>query len=108
MADKRQRNNGGQAKKRTVEVIRDEKASPVYANNVVIELTPWDVKFRFGEILEASATALRTLERVAVVMSPQHALVLSKILNRHLDTYQTKYGPIPLAPGQVTETSTEA
>jgi hypothetical protein len=82
-----------------------ENAAPVYTNNVVIELSPWDIRFRFGELLEASPTQLKVLERLTVVMSPQHAAVMAQLLNQHIEAYQNTYGPIPAPRGRVAEPS---
>ena len=87
-------------KKRTMESVRDENP-PVYANNVTLEMTPWDFKLRFGEVVEITEEKLRVLERVTVVMSPQHAVALAEVLARNILAYEKNVGPIPRPKGSV-------
>jgi Protein of unknown function (DUF3467) len=91
-------------KQREMIVVKtDPNAPPLYTNNVVIELTPWDLKFHFGELLSATATEYRVLERLTVVMSPQHAAVMAQLLNQHIEIYQNTFGSIPTPKGRVAE-----
>jgi hypothetical protein len=50
-----------------------EQAPTFYANNVWVELSNWDVKFRLGQIIGVSADELRVKDVATVFMSHQHA-----------------------------------
>ena len=80
---------------RVIENVRDDTPAPVYANNVTLYVSRWDLKFSFGEIKDVTDEKLRVNERVVVVMSPQHALAFAETLNKNLKTYEDHFGPIP-------------
>ncbi len=77
----------------TRETAPDHNA--LYANNVQIEGTFWDLKLAFGEIVKADETSLVTRDRVTVTISPQLAKRLAKILVDNVEGYERKFGKIP-------------
>jgi hypothetical protein len=69
----------------------------VYINGIQINSGPWDVTIEL--FLKETADAKdspRLLGRVR--MSPQHALILARLLQRQLDIYQEQIGRISLPP----------
>lgn len=83
---------------RTVERITPEGRPTFYANIVALGSTIWDFTMDFGMILEASGNRLRFQDVARVVMSPQQALVFSKILSQHVSQYEERFGKIPRPP----------
>src|SRR5260370_630066 len=80
---------------RPTEHTRSDSFVSGYSNSVQLEVTPWDFKFNFGEIVEATEQQLRVRLWVAIYMSPQHAKVLSEVLAKNVATYESKFGKIP-------------
>lgn len=52
-----------------------------YSNNVEAGITPWDFRFLFFEITEDESGELIREKKARVVMSPQHAVAFSRLLN---------------------------
>jgi|ERR1700728_3160523 len=89
------------------EIIRHNGESfvSIYANNLQLEATPWDFRFYFGEIerAEPDATGQRLVkiyveDKVKIVMSPQHAKAMLKVLQQNVSSYESQIGPIPSQP----------
>lgn len=78
-----------------MERTRLEDFVTVYSNSVQLEVSPWDFKFVFGEIKEASPIKLSIRDLIGVYMSPQHAKVFADVLNKNLKEYEEKFGKIP-------------
>ncbi len=76
-----------------------EPASPfdVYVNGVQINSAAWDFTVEFYVKRDADPkTPAELLGRVR--MSPQHALIFARLLQRQVDGYQSTIGPIKLPP----------
>jgi hypothetical protein len=75
----------------------------VYANNIAIGNTVFDLRIIFGEIADATATKLTVNQRVQVTLSWHQAKVLSEFLSRHIRSYEEKNGTLvmPSLPGKV-------
>lgn len=68
----------------------------IYANNVNIGLSPWDIQMTFGRI-----TSANTIEHhVLVVISPQWAKALSSVLQKVVHDYEAKFGQVNI-PDQI-------
>ena len=65
----------------------------IYTDSVRVASTPYSFIFQFGLVTESPGEQ----KPVATLrMSPQHAWVLSKILNRHVSEYESNVAPITL------------
>ena len=73
----------------------DGKAPDLYTNSVQFFVTPYEVTLVFGLASEPNKPAQ---ELVRVRMSPQHALVMSKLLDKNLLGYRESIGKINLPP----------
>ncbi|HEY3770785.1 MAG TPA: DUF3467 domain-containing protein [Candidatus Angelobacter sp.] len=73
---------------------KSETYSNFYANNVEITVSPWDMRLRFGQILEADEEKLVLEEYSTVFMSPQHAKAFAQILQAHIDKYEASFGQL--------------
>jgi hypothetical protein len=72
-----------------------ERFFSIYTNSVQLEMTPWDLKFLFGTMTEATEQRLVVEDSCEVFMSPQHAKVLATLLVNNLKQYEDRFGKIP-------------
>ena len=85
-----------------VEIKREVIVSPdyfsVYANDIQVQTSPWDMRFIFGEILEP-ATPEKTVVTVkqlgSLRISPQLAKRLVGMMAGQLMAYEKRFGEIP-------------
>ena len=73
-----------------------------YANSAQIEVTPWDFRLIFGELVKTGSKP-KVEQSVAVIMSPQHAKALLGVLAANLREYESKIGKIDLPAGLLQE-----
>jgi Protein of unknown function (DUF3467) len=74
-----------------------ETGFDVYANGVQISSTPWDFTIEF--YLKRSADLKQPAEMLGRLrISPAHALILARLLQKQVDAYQQQIGPISLPP----------
>lgn|SRR5487761_4344 len=75
----------------------------VYANNVAIGNTAFDLRMIFGEIGDATPSKITVYQKVQVTMSWLQAKILLEFLGRYIKGYEEKNGEmfLPSAPGQV-------
>jgi hypothetical protein len=75
--------------------FRSDKFTKVYANSANLEITPWDFKLVFGELIRDKGEH-KIEEIVAVVMSPQHAKALLNVMQNNVREYEKQVGEIKL------------
>jgi hypothetical protein len=76
------------------QVVKAAGWQSIYVNSVEVQFSPWDFAFKLGRIEEASETALRITEMSEVMMSPEHAKALLKLLATHVGLYEKVHGSI--------------
>lgn len=76
--------------------MADEDAPTYYASGVSIGTSPWDITLVISGRAGLTPKDVRTIANV--ILSPQHALILSKLLTREIDNYQRTIGKIELPP----------
>jgi len=83
-----------------VQIIAVDTEPSMYANNVEIKLSAWDVRFWFGEIqnVNPEAKEIMVTRRVRVIMSPQHAKAFSKVLADNIQKYEDAFGELQVEP----------
>ena len=74
-------------------MTEERKPLDVYTNSVQFLVTPYEVTMVFGLVSEPNKPAE---ELVRIRMSPQHALVMSKLLQKNLYGYRETVGKINL------------
>jgi Protein of unknown function (DUF3467) len=85
-----------------------ERDLPIlYANQVYMASTPWDIQMIFGRIQGLGVGKAETEQLVNIVMSPAHAKVMSQILSRQVAIYEAQYGPIVVKLPAAGETQAE-
>ncbi len=80
------------------EPVREEPLD-VYANQVSLLISALDVTMVFGLMTDPGRAPKET---VRIRMSPQHALIFSRILQKNMAAYQEQVGRINL-PGKLYE-----
>lgn len=79
-------------------VVTDSDFASLYANDLQIQTSPWDVRLIFGCIdvagtVDDPAAVIKQVGEVR--MSPQLAKKLTVILIGQLQGYEQRFGPIP-------------
>ena len=85
---------------RTITRVRNppDQIPVVYANSIEVSLSVFDMVLTLGHVLDASEENITIHQIMKVALSPQHALVLSRLLAENLLEYQKQFGPIPEPP----------
>jgi hypothetical protein len=65
-----------------------------YVNQALIFANQWDVQINFALVHEASPGQFAAVDTALVIMTPEHALSLSKALQKTLDAYTKQQGEI--------------
>ena len=65
-----------------------------YSNSVFVIANQWDVQLNFGFTTEIEPGKFANVEKVIVVLTPEHAVKLLDALKRTTDAYQANNGPI--------------
>jgi len=78
--------------------FQSPKYVTVYANQVQMANTPWDIQMVFSSF-QASGNGKVAIEELAtIIMSPVHAKVMAKVLITQLRAYEAQFGVIPNLP----------
>jgi Protein of unknown function (DUF3467) len=75
-----------------------ESQSSIYANQVEVRTSNWDVKIRFGEALALEGSEGRVLEKARIVMSPQHTKAFLVVVADAVRKYEAAFGEIHVNP----------
>jgi len=76
--------------------MADQDTPTYYASGVEISVSPWDFTVRFSLREGATPKDLRPVANV--ILSPQHAFVLARLLAKVVDAYERDVGEINLPP----------
>ena len=68
--------------------------SAMYANQIHIALTPWDIQMMFGVLKGVNVGQAVFEPMVNIIMSPAHAKAMSQILRQQVASYEAQFGPI--------------
>lgn len=75
-----------------------EKVEKVYSNQVMLEVSNFDMTFTFAQRKGQSAVPNPEDIVAEVIMSPQHAKVLSKVLSQNIQNYEEIFGILNVEP----------
>ncbi len=78
--------------------IRQEGTPIVYTNTIQISMSYSDIAFGIGLVEEATSDRFVAKEQFRIVMSPQHAKILSGLLAEKMEMYERTFGPLPKPP----------
>jgi hypothetical protein len=68
----------------------------IYANDLLVQTSIWDVRIKLGEVVADNSTTLKVKTFGEVRLAPQLAKKLTMMLLKQLQDYEDKYGPIPM------------
>ena len=80
------------------EVQKSSAFVSVYANDVQVQTTPWDLRFVFGEVsgpVSPENMAFNVIQLAEVRVSPQLAKRLMLIMAQQIQGYEERIGQIP-------------
>ena len=72
---------------------QSEKYLRIYSNGVQLSMSPWDIRFDVGQMVEGEAKA-QLLTDVTILMSPGHAVAFLKALASTIVKYENAFGSI--------------
>ena len=81
------------------ELLGQESPEDLYADSVRIAVSPYGFALDFGiqGVADTPVSEAPPVKRVALIrMSPQHALILAKLLLKNVGAYEEKVGVINL------------
>lgn len=87
---------------RTMAHVRSEKYVSFYSNFAQCAITPWDIRIVFGEIGEIDPDAPAIADLASVILTPQIAVALVRVLNGNITAYEQQYGKIQMPSGMPT------
>ena len=76
--------------------IRTERFKQVYANNMQVGFSTWDLAITFGEIVGEQDGKPVVEETVKILMTREIAKVLGTIIQSHITEYEANFGEIKL------------
>lgn len=74
--------------------FRSDDFISIYANNVAVSISVWDLSLTFGESIGEEDGKPVIEETIKVLMSREMAKVMNRLLTHHIAEYEKKYGPI--------------
>lgn len=78
-----------------VEIVAEPPIQSIYTNSTRLMHGIYDFRLIFSENMMRGDFTIVQVDRVAVVMSPQHLKELVKSVTARLAEYEEKFGPIP-------------
>jgi hypothetical protein len=104
MSDDSNRRSYIEASGREIEIIYPGPRSVNYANNAQLRVSMYDFVLELGVSIEATPERLVVRNMTVVALSPPHAKAIAKLLNKHVEGYEQRYGKLPDdAPEMVAE-----
>ena len=91
------------AEKRLEKYEKSDSFFTTYANSTRMTVGLWDFKFAFGEVENADSSEIKVSEKMAIIMSPQHAKMFLQIFEKNLRRYEEQFGEIKLPAGILVE-----
>lgn len=91
---KKQEEKISSAATRQVEVKRADPYVSTYVNSAQVQMNFFDFRINFGEIVEISEEKLSIVNKVTIIMTPEHAKLLSNILALNVKRYEEEMGTI--------------
>jgi len=81
-------------------VSRSAEFISIYANDIEVQTSPWDMRIVFGEVTdtkpsEEGPTVMDVTQLCLLRMSPQLAKRLAAIMQEQIQAYELQFGEIP-------------
>lgn len=87
-------------------MANDEQVPTYYASAFAMATSPWDFTLRF--MLREGDTPKDVRPVANVILSPQHAYIVARILRAQVDAYEQQFGKISLPPRLLNDLGLEA
>jgi len=65
-----------------------------YANNIAVQVTPWEFDLRFGRVMKATSEKLEIEESCQIYVTPELVKVIIETLSQTLRQYEQMNGPV--------------
>lgn len=72
----------------------DERTPTYYASGVEMAVSPWDFTLKFS--LREGVTPKDVRPVATVILSPQHAYIVARLLTKNVEAYEQQIGKIDL------------
>lgn len=76
--------------------VRTERFRQIYANNLQVGFSSWDLAITFGEIMGEKEGKAVIEETTRILMTREIAKALSRILSAHIAAYEQQFGEIKI------------
>lgn len=88
---------------RPVKRSRADRYDVFYANNTEVGVSPWDMRFKFAQLMGGDETNIFLEDQCDVVLSLQHAKALGIIIRQHINSYEAAYGKLAIPTREATQ-----
>ena len=95
-------NNGPKLPSGQTVTWREGSLVTVYANLMALSMTPFDISVTFGEVGKATIEEVEGIARARVILAPEQASNLMKLLSVAVEKYIQNNGPLRVS-GAVNE-----
>jgi Protein of unknown function (DUF3467) len=76
--------------------IRTERYTRIYANNLAVVFSIWDMSITFGEIIDGHGEVPIIEEVVHITLSQEFAKLASQLLSANIAQYEQQFGEIEI------------
>jgi hypothetical protein len=76
---------------------KEQEHSSIYSNMIGVGMSPFDIHLLFGEVVDADAETVTGVPRVKILLSPEQAFNLQKLLSVAIDVFTKSNGPLRTA-----------
>jgi len=83
-----------EATKKAPPVVKADDYKTIYCNASKFSVTPWDIRFSVGQIVDDTKGVTVNEEKITVVMAPSHAKAVLKNLAATVGAYEEAFGEI--------------
>ena len=84
----------GETKPKKISAITSNEYRQIYANNLSLRTTNWDLLFDFGKITAVSDDDVSVEKLVGIIVSPQQAKAISSQLATAIGEFEKQFGEI--------------
>ena len=95
-------NNGPKLPSGQTVTWREDGIVTVYANLMALSMTPFDISVILGEVGKATIEEVEGIARARIILSPEQASNLTKLLSLAVEKYIQNNGPLRVS-GAVNE-----
>jgi hypothetical protein len=77
---------------------RSERYATIYSNNIQVGMSFFDLRIQFNDVIAASKESISIEELATVVLAPEQARDLLAALQKSLEQYEERFGPLRPSP----------